>query len=138
MFERLLAAAASDPRWDCTRQAVGSEPGSLTLHIAGNDGFSSSLRPMTEAHEQGEPSSVYVDSEEVEVTTLNSTVADLAAERIFLKVDVQGHEAAALGGSNGRSTALPVGRARAGPGRAGIRARRCLRIWSTSYNATDS
>jgi FkbM family methyltransferase len=99
MFERLLAAADGDGLWDCRREAVGAAPGSLTLHIAGNDGFSSSLRPMTQAHERGEPSSAYVGSEEVPVTTLDAALADSEAERIFLKLDVQGHEAEALAGA---------------------------------------
>lgn len=99
MYERLSRAAAGDSDWACRRQAVGASPGSMTLHIAGNDGFSSSLLPMTEAHEQGEPSSTYVASEEVEVTTLDAALEpDANARRLCLKIDVQGHEAAALAG----------------------------------------
>ncbi|MDX6609353.1 MAG: hypothetical protein QOF85_1278 [Solirubrobacterales bacterium] len=100
MFERLRQAATSDSGWECRRQAVGSSPGSMTLHIAGNDGFSSSLLPMTEAHQQGEPSSAYVDTEEVEVTTLDAALdPGPRARRLCLKVDVQGHEAEALAGA---------------------------------------
>ncbi len=100
MFERLSHAAAGDPGWECRRMALGAGPGTTTLHIAGNDGFSSSLLPMTEAHHRGEPSSAYVAAEEVEVTTLDAAVASSsAAQRLCLKIDVQGHEAAALAGA---------------------------------------
>jgi FkbM family methyltransferase len=101
MYERLLRAAAGDPRWECRRQAVGSSLGSTTLHIAGNDGFSSSVLPMTEAHQRGEPSSTYVAAEEVEVTTLDAALASsTGAQLLCLKIDVQGHEAAALAGAD--------------------------------------
>ncbi len=100
MFERLEAAATDDPLWQCRRQAVGSEPGTMSLNISGNDGFSSSLRPMTQAHEHGDPSSAYVDTEEVEITTLDAAVDATADRRLFLKVDVQGHEAEALAGGH--------------------------------------
>jgi FkbM family methyltransferase len=98
MFERLRQAASNDSDWECRRQAVAASAGSMTLHIAGNDGFSSSLLPMTEAHQRGEPSSAYVDSEEVEVTTLDVAAGGSEGDRLFLKVDVQGHEADALAG----------------------------------------
>ncbi len=100
MFQRLSAAAVGDPLWQCRQQAVGSEPGTMSLHISGNEGFSSSLRPMTEAHEHGDPSSAYVDTEEVEITTLDTAVEAAADSRLFLKVDVQGHEAEALAGGH--------------------------------------
>lgn len=99
MFDRLREAADSDPRWACRQLALGSEPGSLTLHVAGNDGFSSSLRPMTSAHEEGDPSSTYVSSETVEVTTLDAALEPDRGDRLFLKIDVQGYEAEALAGS---------------------------------------
>jgi FkbM family methyltransferase len=99
MYERLLHAAAGDPHWECRRQALGASPGTTTLHIAGNDGFSSSVLPMTEAHQKGEPSSTYVAAEEVEVTTLDAALgSNPGAHRLCLKIDVQGHEAAALAG----------------------------------------
>jgi FkbM family methyltransferase len=99
MFERLSEAATGDRLWECRRQAVGATPGSMTLHISGNDGFSSSLLPMTQAHEQGEPSSTYVSSEKVDVTTLDAALDPSSEARdIFLKIDVQGHEAKALAG----------------------------------------
>lgn len=98
MFERLQTTAATDSLWECRQEALGAEAGRMTLHISGNDGFSSSLLPMTAAHEHGEPSSAYVASEEVSVNTLDSALAGAGSERLFLKIDVQGHEAAALAG----------------------------------------
>lgn len=109
MFERLAKAASGDALWECRRQAVGAAAGSMTLHIAGNDGFSSSLLPMTEAHQQGEPSSAYVGSEEVEVTTLDAALeSNLEARNLCLKIDVQGHEAEALAGGSSTLTRCKV------------------------------
>jgi FkbM family methyltransferase len=97
MFERLRGAAEADPLWDCFNQAVGASPGRLTLNVSGNDGFSSSIRPMAAVHEEAEPASSYVDSEEVEVVTLDGAI-DAQLDRSMLKIDTQGYEAEVLAG----------------------------------------
>jgi FkbM family methyltransferase len=96
---KLEAAARSDGRWTCTQAAVGDRAGQTTIHISGNDGFSSSIRPMGTAHELADPSSAYVGSAVVDVITLDEAGARLDAEdRVMLKIDAQGYEAEILAG----------------------------------------
>jgi FkbM family methyltransferase len=97
MFERLQAAASSDPLWDCRNQALGASPGSTTLHVSGNDGFSSSIRPMAAVHEEAEPGSSYVNSETVDVITLDEAMAETGGS-LMLKIDTQGYESEVLSG----------------------------------------
>lgn len=101
MFERLRGASSADPLWDCRNQAVGASPGSTTLHVSGNEGFSSSIRPMATIHEEAEPGSSYVDSETVTVVTLDEAIAETpeGSDRLMLKADTQGHESEVLAGA---------------------------------------
>jgi FkbM family methyltransferase len=98
---RLQAAAKADRQWTCVQAAVGDHPGETEIHISGNDGFSSSIRPMAALHETAEPSSSYVDSEIVKVVTLDEAVDELvgADDRLMLKVDAQGFESEVLAGA---------------------------------------
>ena len=100
LYERLLVAAEGDADWTCRKLAVGDQAGTTEIHVSGNDGFSSSIREMAAAHEQADPSSTYVSSETVEVTTLDLLAAELLepACRAFLKVDTQGYELEVLAG----------------------------------------
>lgn len=100
MFARLRAATEADPLWDCLNYAVGSSPGEMTLNVSGNDGFSSSMRPMAVIHEEAEPTSSYVGSETVEVVTLDKALEEAPTQhgRSMLKVDTQGFEAEVLAG----------------------------------------
>jgi FkbM family methyltransferase len=93
-FDALKAAAAGDPNWRVIHAALGSEPGQLTLHNAGNE-LSSSLLPMTEAHEAAAPESKYVSTEVVDVRRLDDELAGLDVsprDRVWLKIDTQGYE----------------------------------------------
>lgn len=102
MFRQLELAASDDPLWACRNQAVGSAAGELDLNISGNEGFSSSIRPMAAIHEAAEPGSSYVNSETVEVVTLDEALADSLAtiDRPMLKVDTQGYESEVLAGAS--------------------------------------
>jgi len=55
-FEQLRAKAAKRANWHVVRAAMGAEPGTLTVHIAGNS-QSSSVLPMLELHESAAPKS---------------------------------------------------------------------------------
>lgn len=102
MFKQLQATASAESLWECRHQAVGASAGDITLHLSGNEGFSSSIRPMAAIHEEAEPSSTYVGSETVEVVTLDDTMDELVARsnnRLMLKIDTQGYESEVLSGA---------------------------------------
>jgi FkbM family methyltransferase len=99
-FGELSGRAKRDDRWTPVKTAVGSEPGSTVINVSANS-FSSSLRPMTDAHLTNAPGSEYISTETVDVTT----VADLVKEysvvpsRALLKIDTQGFEDEVLAGA---------------------------------------
>jgi FkbM family methyltransferase len=99
-FRRLETVASDDPGWSCRQLALGAESGTAEINVAGNSD-SSSLLEMGERHARSDPASVYVGTETVEVSTVDdlweSIVRD--AERVFLKLDVQGFELEALRGA---------------------------------------
>lgn len=100
-FSVLRRLAAQDPRWTCVQCALGAEASSLPLNVAGNLGASSSALPMLDAHRSAAPQAAYVGVEHVQQRRLDEVLAALAlptAERIFLKVDVQGYERRVLDG----------------------------------------
>jgi len=101
MFGRLREASNADPLWDCRNSAVGASPGTTTLHVSGNEGFSSSIRPMATIHEEAAPESSYVGSEKVDIVTLDEEIAEAAGrpDRLMLKADTQGHEPEVLAGA---------------------------------------
>ncbi len=100
-YERLEALAKADRDWSCQRTAIGDHSGEIEIYISGNDGFSSSVREMASAHETADPSSSYVGSEMVEVTTLDRLQGEILdpESRAFLKVDTQGFESEVLAGA---------------------------------------
>jgi FkbM family methyltransferase len=99
-YEQLARRAAKDPRWTAARTAVGSEQGSLEIHIAANS-HSSSVLPMNDTHLDAAPHSRTVGSESVPVTTIADVVAahDVVPEKTLLKVDTQGYEKPVLDGA---------------------------------------
>ena len=99
-FKQLERNSADDPLWECRNLALGPEPGTAEINLAGNSD-SSSLLPMEERHEQAAPSSVYIGTESVEVTTLDTIWDEVVgdARRPFLKLDVQGYELETLRGA---------------------------------------
>lgn len=100
-FERLLAVAGGDPGWECRNRAAGARAGSATINVSGNDGFSSSLLAMGEAHQRAVGDSGYERVETIEIATLDAELADLPAARrhAYLKVDTQGFEHEVLAGA---------------------------------------
>jgi FkbM family methyltransferase len=102
VFARLRAAAEDDTRWDVVRSAVGDDEGEIVIHVAGNDGASSSALPMLETHLAAAPSAAYVTDETVPLHRLDGLLADrVEGHRCFLKLDVQGFERAVLDGAVG-------------------------------------
>ena len=99
-FERLRTAAADDPDWQVRRIAVGAAPGTASLQVAGN-ADSSSLLPMLDAHTAAAPHTATVGTVEVDVTTVDALLDEVArpTDRVLLKLDVQGAESAVLDGT---------------------------------------
>lgn len=99
-FAELSGRAAEDPAWWVHHAAVGAEPGTAEINVSANS-FSSSIRPMTEAHRTAAPGSDYVASEPVEVTTVAAIVAEHGIDpaRTLLKIDTQGFEDEVLAGA---------------------------------------
>lgn len=100
--ERLRRSAKEDPLWIVApRTALGNQDGEVRLNVSSNDGLSSSVLPMLENHRRAAPGAVYVGSELVPVTRLDRAATSLlsGAQRIFLKVDVQGYEFQVLEGA---------------------------------------
>jgi FkbM family methyltransferase len=97
-YAELCSRADSDPLWRCHRLALGDTSGTLTLHVAGNE-VSSSALDMLPSHIHGAPESSYVGSEEVAVRTVDELCLTDAADRAYLKADVQGFEQHVLAGA---------------------------------------
>ncbi|HEU4945375.1 MAG TPA: FkbM family methyltransferase [Solirubrobacterales bacterium] len=102
-FARLSAAAAGDDAWECRNRAAGGKAETATINISGNDGFSSSLLAMNEAHERAVGESRYQRSETIEVVSLDGELADFDRSRrhAYLKVDTQGFEHEVIRGGGG-------------------------------------
>jgi FkbM family methyltransferase len=99
-YRRLAKHAEGDPLWTCHKLALGDESKNATINVAGNS-LSSSLLEMTELHETHAPGSAPVTTEEITAARLDDIADELpdADHGIFLKLDVQGYELAALRGA---------------------------------------
>jgi FkbM family methyltransferase len=97
-FERLREAAEGDGAWEVRRVALGDKTGEADLHVAANEGASSSLLAMSETHVRAAPHASVVGSERVPVSRLDD-VSLPAGHHVFLKLDVQGGERAVLDGA---------------------------------------
>jgi FkbM family methyltransferase len=99
-FAKVRARAASDSALTCFRTALGDRDGEAVIHRAANL-WSSSLLPMTDRQEAAAPESAYVADEPVPLARLDSLDVVRTADRVYLKIDVQGTEAAVLDGAVG-------------------------------------
>lgn len=101
-FKILAARAAKDPDWEALRVAAGDEDCEITVNIAGNAAASSSVLPMLDTHAAAAPESRYVGTELVPQRRLDGLLPKFgigSARPAYLKLDVQGYEAAVLDGS---------------------------------------
>lgn len=99
-FAMLVNRSAKDPNWDAVRMGFGDTEGEGVLHIAGNS-ESSSMLPMLPLHTSVLPSSKYVGSETVPLTTLDTAVREYSqpSRKLFVKIDAQGCEPKILSGA---------------------------------------
>jgi len=102
-FHALRRRAENDPQWDVVQVAVGDTVSQVTINVAGNDGLSSSVLPMLDAHIIAAPESRYTGVEKVSQVRLDGALSkfDTADTRTFLKIDVQGYEKYVLDGASG-------------------------------------
>ncbi len=100
-YSKLHARAQVDPSWKARRLALGARPGTATLHLAANEAKSSSLLEQKDLSFGSTATMRYVGTEQVDVGTLATVGPEVAgsAERILLKLDVQGLELAVLEGA---------------------------------------
>lgn len=99
-WQALCAAAAGDAGWSVApRGAIGRENGTISINVAGNSA-SSSVLPMLDRHREAAPHSAYVGTEDVPIARLDEALANVpASDRLFVKIDTQGYEAAVLDGA---------------------------------------
>lgn len=95
-FRKLQFNSRIDPLWTVSKHALGSKQETLTLHLASNDGMSSSLK-KPERHLTEFPSVTFSGTEEVPVTTIENLLQDFDGN-VMLKLDIQGFELEALEG----------------------------------------
>lgn len=99
-FEHLARRAEADRRWECYRYALADREGPARMQVAANS-VSSSLLQASARHQAAAPASAAVGVQPVDRVTLDSLIPDVVkpVDRVFLKLDVQGAELAALHGA---------------------------------------
>ncbi len=95
-FEILEKKSRTHKDWEVHKVALSSYTGTSIMHFASNEGMSSSLNTPV-LHSIVHPEIVFKESMEISVSTLDDY--HLAGNRMFLKMDVQGHESELLKGA---------------------------------------
>jgi FkbM family methyltransferase len=95
-FGKLQFNSRDDKLWTVSKHALGSKQETLTLHLASNEGMSSSLK-KPERHLTEFPSVSFSGTEVVPVTTIENLLLDVD-DNVMLKLDIQGMELEALEG----------------------------------------
>lgn len=101
-FESLSSRVAEDPAWEALRVAAGDKDCDVEINVAGNAGHSSSILAMLDSHADAAPESRYIGTQLVPQRRLDGLLPELGvgpARPAFLKLDVQGYEAAVLDGA---------------------------------------
>jgi FkbM family methyltransferase len=102
VYQRLQEVAAHDPLWIVApRTAIGNQEGTVRINVASNNGASSSILPMLQAHQHAAPQVAYVGFEIAPIAPLDCAASDFLGDgqNIFLKADVQGFELEVLQGA---------------------------------------
>jgi FkbM family methyltransferase len=95
----------SDDNWAGFRFGLGEEAAEATLRVASSDDWNSVHKLNTYAAERF--GMTEIGTEQIAVRRLDSVFDELVAghERVFLKVDTQGHDLAVVEGLGGRAVA---------------------------------
>jgi FkbM family methyltransferase len=101
-YAKLQENARNDALWECENLALGNGEGRTTIHIAANS-QSSSILDMLALHHQSAPTSRYVASEEISLSSLDVQMRKhrRPGEHVFIKIDTQGYEQQVLAGATG-------------------------------------
>lgn len=109
-FATLAKTAAGDARWHVHPYAFGAEPGVLPFHEMERSVFSSFLTPSDDASLPFQGENVVTRTIEVEVRTIATGYAALAAAhgfaRPFLKLDTQGYDLQVVNGAGAAMAAF--------------------------------
>lgn len=103
-YEKLVQNnSKKDPLWEIApRTAIGDQDGEITINIA-NNSVSSSVLEMLDSHAKAAPDSVYINSETVKLSRLDTIakeyISKYQSKSIFLKIDVQGFERQVIEGA---------------------------------------
>jgi len=99
-FSLLADNASKHSNWEAFNFALGDTEETSEINISGNSG-SSSILNMLPSHTQSAPHSEYIDTQEINIKTLDSIFHSLFNEdnNIFLKIDTQGFEENVLRGA---------------------------------------
>jgi FkbM family methyltransferase len=97
-YRRLARATESDPLWEAHQLALCAESGTAELHLTANNGESSSLLPISDAHIEAAPHAAPSGSEIVKTRRLDDILTN-ARRPTLLKIDVQGGELLVLEGA---------------------------------------
>lgn len=96
---QLRIKAKAYPNWTVAdRTAIGAERGSVEIHVA-RASASSSILDMLPNHLEAAPESIYIGKETVPINRLDEVCALSPADRVVLKIDVQGYEGQVLKGA---------------------------------------
>lgn len=102
-YSQLKKATAKDVLWELApRTAIGDADSEITINLSKNSQSSSVLK-MLDLHLQAAPEAVYVDTEVVKLSKLDTVAQDYIGTNtrsIFLKIDVQGFERQVLEGAS--------------------------------------
>ncbi len=99
-YMELSRRSASDPSWNAHRMALAASEGWAEINVAVKPSRSSLLE-IDERHAESTPDSAYVGKETVPTVRLDTLWDDVVrdADRVFLKIDVQGFEMEVLRGA---------------------------------------
>ncbi len=96
VFKTLNIRAKKDKyvSWAAYNIGISDKTESIVLNISGNFGLSSSILKMKKIHEENFPSSKYIDSEEIQVFSLDAIIEKykILPNKSVLKLDLQGLE----------------------------------------------
>lgn len=97
-YRRLVETTRDDPLWTAHHLALSNRHGPASIHLFRDSTFSS-LHSMTEAGASFGEDANPVGREEIALCRLEEFDNQIQGERLFLKIDTQGHERQVLEGA---------------------------------------